>query len=151
MDYDGLSVNLWANLRWIPIIVYFKVSNSLKKEPFKNTLDTEEYEGFHIIRFSTHCKDANKYAHTDIIITSTWEWKRSFTDEQLFFFFLESILSEIYITKDMQPYITGQGITVKYQPITQALCQNQNRILVRLSLANLIFLFFLQIKRSYKL
>lgn len=86
MDYDGLSVNLWANLRWIPIIVYFKVPNSLKKEPFKNTLDTEEYEGFHIIRFSTHCKDAKKYAHTNIIITSTWEWKWSFTDEQLGFF-----------------------------------------------------------------
>lgn len=53
---------------WIPVIVYFEVSYSLKKEPFKNTLDTEEYKGFHIIRFSTYCKDAKKYTHTNIII-----------------------------------------------------------------------------------
>lgn len=61
---------------WIPIILYFKVPYSLKKDPFKNTLDKEDYEGFHIIRFSTyntHCRDAKKYAHTKIIINSIWE------------------------------------------------------------------------------
>ena len=87
MNFDGLSINLRANLLWIPIIVYFKLPYSLKKEPFKNTLDTEECEGFHIARFSTLCKDAKKYTHTNIIINSICEWKWSFIDNKIVGFF----------------------------------------------------------------